>query len=96
MTKIDDSPAKGEKMTETKSLHILNHLIPPQVYFGFHNKGIGKLKTSELVSFGCRRTIVRLGNEFVDTQVQTYTTAIGSVVDGHVQRQWVQKFIPKE
>ena len=92
-------PAQGEKMSEAKTMHILQRIDPLTIYFGLRSEGVGKMQAGELLSFGCSlnaRTIIRLGNEFVSTEAKRYVSTLGSTVNGRVQRKRVGKLIPKE
>lgn len=86
-------------MSEAKTLYILQRIDPLAAYFGFRSQGVGKMEAGALVSFGCSlnaRTIIRLGNEFVDTQAKRYVSTLGATVSGRVQRKRTAKLIPKE
>ena len=92
-------PEEGEKMSEAKTLHILQRIVSLTAYFDLRSKGVTKGKAGELVAYGCSyntQTIVRLGNEFVSTQAKRYTTTIGKTVGGRARTKRVSKLIPKE
>ena len=66
-------PEEGKKMSEAKTLHILQRIVPPLVAcfdLSASSMSYTKGRVSDLVSYGCSyhgQTIVTLDNEFVST-----------------------------
>ena len=62
-------------MSEAKSRHLLNRVVPLMCFFSHRLQGYSKSQSAEMVSQGCQlhaRTIQRLAQEFLATNYTRY------------------------
>ena len=90
-------PEKNEKMSDAKSLHILDRLPVLAQYFKCYSEGKSKMEAQEIASFGSLYSSLWIGqmaNEFVGTTARRQVTE-HTEVDGVVQSKRVRKTVEK-